>query len=164
MPWTPNSPIVIPQAIADVSTTQKLALGTRIKATHETHGAGEFIYVPGCTNGALGAWVTINSDDWTTIALAADAIGPIGVMKSALSSATATFGWAQIYGKAESALCLTGVTDNALLWCTASAGRVLNTSVGGDWVNGAKAASTSTTLSCEVELNYPYTDNNSNSA
>lgn len=143
------------QPIEDVSTTQNHPLGTRAFATDPTYNTGEFIYVPGCTNGARGAWVIINPDDWSTTAVSANGIGALAIMMSALD-ATTDFGWAQIYGLCPYGLCLTAFADDGRVFLTASVGYVDDTSVTGDLVNGAKGASTSTARNAAFELAYPW--------
>lgn len=150
------------QPINTVSTTQRHPLGTIVRARDPDLGEGEFIYLKGCTNGAAGAWVTYDADDWSTTALAANAIGPVGVMIAALDAAT-DFGWVQISGKVSSAQCLTGHADNGLVFATASAGFVDDASVAGDLVNLAKAASTSTARSADFEIHRPFVNDNSSS-
>lgn len=157
--WKVVSQHVIAQAIDEVSTTQKMQLGTRVRAqdvdTTTALGECEFIYVKGCTNGATGAWVTFQEDDWTTTALSANAIGPVGVMMATLDAST-DYGWLCIYGKVTGAKCLTAFADNGRVFCTASAGYVDDASVAGDRINNAKGASTSTARAADFEIYYPY--------
>lgn len=157
--WQIIEPFAVNQAITTVSAgTQNVELGMRVKARDFSSlglGEGEFIYVKGCTNGAAGAWVTFEEDTWTTTALAANGIGPVGVMMAALD-ATSDFGWLQIYGKVSQAKCLTSFADNGRVFATASAGYVDDASVAGDRVNNAKGASTSTARKADFEIYYPF--------
>lgn len=162
MAYIPTTGRVIAQAIADVSTTQKLPLGTKVCAVDPDYGEAEFIYCKGGTNVAAGSWVLINSDTYEITALAANDVGNVGIAMSALD-ATTKFGWVCVYGKVN-ALCLTSFADNGLVFITASVGYVDDTSVAGDGVNGAKGASTSTARAADFELSYPYVDNNTNFA
>lgn len=150
------------QPIETVDTTQNHTLGQRVKAIDPTYGEGEFIYLPGCTNGADGAWVTFDPDDYATTALVADAVGQVAVMMSAMNS-TSKWGWAQIYGVTPSSQVLTSFADGARVFCTACAGFVDDASVTGDMVNGAKGASASTARAADVSLAYPWVNDNSNS-
>lgn len=150
------------QPIETVDTTANHPLGTRIKAEDPTYGPGEFIYLPGCTNGADGAWVTFDPDDYATTALVADAVGQVAVLMSAMD-ATTKYGWGQIYGVSPATQTLTAFADGARVFCTACAGFVDDTSVAGDMVNGAKGASASTARSADVSLAYPWVNDNSNS-
>jgi hypothetical protein len=148
---------IVPQAIADVSTTQKLALGTTIRAYDEVYGEGTFIYVKGVASGLTGSWAIYNADDWSTTLLVANGIGPVGVMMAALVAST--FGWIQVDGKAIGK-CLTSFADNARVFGTGTAGSVDDTSVAGDFIFPAKGASTTVVSSgvAEFEIHRPWTD------
>lgn len=156
MAWKINSQIVNPQKITDVSTTQRHPLGTIVQAQDDDYGAGEFIYVKGVSSGAQYAWVTYNKDDGTTALLAANAVGPVGIMMSALDAAT-DYGWVQIEGKAIGK-CLTAFADDARVWITATGGSVDDASVAGDGVNLAKGASTTVVSSgvADFEIHRPW--------
>lgn len=155
-------PRVGAQPIADVSTTQLHPLGTIVRAVDtgsNANGEGEFIYVKGVASGARGAFVTINEDDFSTTLLAANAIGRVGVMMSALD-ATTDFGWVQISGKAVGKA-LTGYLDNGLVYATATAGSIDDAVVAGDRVKKAKGASAvdgPETGMAEFELDRPFMD------
>lgn len=147
--WTP---------IETVDTTQRHPLGTIVKAADPTYGSGEFIYVKGVASGAKYAWATYNLDDGSTTLLAANAIGPVGVMMAALVAST--YGWLQISGKAVGKA-LAGYVDNALVFATSTAGSVDDAVVDGDMVHLAKGASaldTPSTGLAEFEISRPYTD------
>lgn len=149
------------QPIAETSTTQRHPLGKRVRARDTAttaYGEGEFIYLKGVASTAIGSWVTINADDFSTTLLAANAIGPVGVSMSA--NVASQYGWYQVYGKAVG-LALTGYVDNALVWATSTAGSVDDAVVDGDMVHLAKGASaldTPSTGFAEFEISYPYTD------
>lgn len=93
-------PWAVPQAIADTSTTQKLPLGTIIKAVDPTYGEAEFIYLLGVASTSIGSMVTYNALTWLT------ALAPIGAFKPqpiavAMSANVASqYGWYQISGMA----------------------------------------------------------------
>jgi hypothetical protein len=113
-------------------------LGDIVRATDPVYGTGEFIYLAGVANTALGSWVVYNPDDYSTTLLAADAIGPVAV---AMAPAVANlFGWYQISGKAIGKV-LAGFVDNANVYATATAGSVDDAVVAGDRVKNAKGAS-----------------------
>jgi hypothetical protein len=157
MAYSILGPTIVPQLIADTSTVQKLPFGTIVQAVDPTYGIAQFQYVKGVTSGAAGSWVTINSDDWTTTLLAANAIAPVGVLIAALSAST-IFGWVQINGKVAVGKCLTLFADNGRVYATATAGSVDDSSVAGDVVHGAKGASTTVVSSgvAEFEIQYPF--------
>jgi hypothetical protein len=158
MAYTIAENMLLGQLIADTSTTQKHQLGLIVRAKDPTYGAGEFIYLLGAANTAIGSWVTYNADDWSTTLLAANAIGPVAVSMSA--NVASQYGWYQIEGKAIGKA-LTGYVDNALVWATSTAGSVDDAVVDGDMVHLAKGASALDTPSAgfaEFEIHRPYCD------
>lgn len=150
------------QPIDEVSTTQKHPLGTIVQAKDfgtNDNGVGEFIYVKGVASGAVGAWVTYNADDYTTTLLAANAIGPVGIMLAVLDAST-DYGWIQIGGKAVG-LALASFADNGNVYATATAGSVDDAVVAGDRVKRAKGASAldaPATGMAEFEIDRPFMD------
>lgn len=156
--WNPTAARVIPQAIADVSSAQKLALGTIIQAEHPTYGAGEFIYLKGVANTEIGSWVLYNEDDFSTSLLAANDIGQVAVAMAA--NIADRYGWYQISGKAIGKA-LAAYADNGLVYATATAGSVDDAVVAGDRVKQAKGASAIDTPSAgfaEFEISRPFMD------
>lgn len=150
------------QPIATADTVQNHPLGTIVRAKDvgsTAYGQGEFIYVKGVTSGAAKAWAVYNADDYTCVLAVADGIGPVGVMMSTLDAAT-KFGWLQISGKTV-AKCLTLFADNGIVYLTATAGSVDDTSVIGDVVHLAKGASTAVVgnLHAEFEIHRPFIEN-----
>ena len=146
------------QSIADTSTTQKHPLGTVVRATDPTYGAGEFIYLLGLAATAVGTWVTYNGDDGSTTLLAANAIGPVGVAMSA--NVASQYGWYQISGKAIGKA-LAAFADNGLVFATATAGSIDDAVVAGDRVKnalGASAVDTPSTGLAEFEIQRPWMD------
>lgn len=138
-------------------TSAQIALGTIVRAIDPTYGSGEFMYVKGVASAVEKSWVTINQDDGSTTLLAANAIGPVGVLMAALTASY--YGWAQITGKALGK-CLTQFADNGRVYITGTAGSVDDASVAGDVVHGAKGASLTAVDSgyAEFEINRPYTE------
>lgn len=146
------------QAIAETSTVKNHPLGTRVKAVHPTYGEGEFIYLAGLANTAVGSWVTFLQDDNSTVLLAANAIGPVAIAMSA--NVAAQYGWYQIYGKAVGK-CLALYADNGLVYATATAGSIDDAVVVGDRVKlaiGASAIGTPAAGLAEFEIQYPFMD------
>jgi hypothetical protein len=149
--------------IASFDTLDSRYLGYRVVGFDPDRGYGEFIYLKGVASTAIGSWVTIFPDDWTTALLVANAIGDVGIAMSANIVAT-TGGWYQIYGKA-SGLALTAFADNGRCYATATAGSIDDAVVDGDLVHKALGASAvnETTLLADFEIHYPYNDDiNSN--
>jgi len=159
--FSPVDGKVIPQAIADISTTQLLPLGTRVKAVDiasTAYGEGEFIYLQGVASTALGSVVTYNQDDYSTALLAANAIAPVAFAMSA--NVASSYGWYQIFGKAVGKV-LASFADNANCYATATAGSIDDAVVAGDRVKNCKGASaidTPATGLAELEIQYPYMD------
>jgi hypothetical protein len=148
------------QPIASTETVANAAhpLGTILRATDPTYGAGEFIYLLGVADTAVGSWVTYNADNFGTALLAANAIGPVAVAMSA--NVASQYGWYQISGKAVG-LALADYADNGLVFATATAGSIDDAVVDGDMVHLAKGASAVGTPSAglaEFEISRPYTD------
>jgi hypothetical protein len=147
---------VFSQAIADTSATKNVPLGTIVRAVDETYGEGEFIYLLGVANTAVGSWVTYNADDYSTTLLAANAIGPVAIAMSA--NVASQYGWYQISGKAIGKTA-GDVADNGNLYATSAgtAGSVDDTDVAGDCISCAKAASAGTgATTIEVEIHRPF--------
>lgn len=146
------------QAIADTSTTQKHPLGTIVRAKDPTYGEGEFIYLSGVASTAVGSWVTVHEDGFTTTLLAANDIGRTAVAMSA--NVASQYGWYQISGKAVGKA-LTGYADNGLVYATATAGSVDDAVVAGDRVKkaiGASAVGTPSSGLAEFEIDRPFMD------
>ena len=155
MSWTPAGNFLLNQAIADRSTTKKHDLGTVVQCKDETYGSGEFIYAKGVASCAIRNWVTINADDGVVARLAANAFGPVAIAMATLTASY--YGWFQRSGKAIGS-CLTQFADNGRVYITGTAGSVDDASVAGDYVWGAKGASTTTvdTLVADFELDRPF--------
>lgn len=154
--WIPTEQKLGLQPIADTSTVAMHPLGTIVRATHATYGSGEFIYLKGVASTAVGSWVTYDSDDFSTVRLVANAIGPVAVSMSA--NVASQYGWYQIHGKAIG-LCLAGFVDNANVYGTATAGSVDDAVVAGDRVQNCKGASAIGTPSgsfAEFEIQRPF--------
>lgn len=155
MAWVINTPIVGVQPIADRDTTQRHPLGTIVRATDDTLGAGEFIYLKGVASTAIYDWVTYNRDAGDTTRLVANAIGPCAI---AMAATTASYyGWYAISGKVYGN-CLTLFADNAAVFISATTASVDDTSVAGDLVCNAKGASAKAvgTAYAEFEIDRPF--------
>lgn len=150
---------VYSQAIDENSTTQTAPLGTIIKAkdtASTAYGAGEFIYLQGVASTAVGSVVTFANDDFSTALAVADAIGPVAIAMSACVANE--YGWYQISGKG-AATVLASFADNANCYLTATAGKIDDAVVAGDYITGIKGASaidTPSTGLAEVELQRPF--------
>lgn len=152
-------PHVVPQAIADTSTTQKLPLGTIVRAEDKAttaYGTGEFIYLSGVASTVVGSVVTYSADDHSTTLAAANAVGPVATAMSI--NVASSYGWYQISGKGVAKV-LAGFADNADCYLTSTAGSVDDADVAGDYVRGmlgASAINTPSTGLAEVDLWRPF--------
>jgi hypothetical protein len=163
VPHTPHlgfPPIAaaLPASSAAGRSTPGPWLGDIIRAQDPVYGVGEFIYLQGVANTALGSWVTYNADDFSTTLLAPDAIGPVAVAMA--PTVAGLYGWYQIQGKAIGKA-LAGFLDNANVYATATAGSVDDAVVAGDRVKNAKGASAVGTPSAglaEFEISRPFVD------
>ena len=125
---------VIPQAIADTSSTKLVPLGTRIKAVDSAYGEGEFIYLAGVASTAIGDLVIFDQYAGTTTRAVAGSRGPAAVAMSA--NVASSYGWYQIAG---AAVVKAGtVAANGNVYLTATAGTIDDATVSGDKVDGAR--------------------------
>jgi hypothetical protein len=149
------------QPIGETSSTAKHPLGTRVKAIDRgtnQNGEGDFIYVKGVASAVRGSFVLISEDDYTTSLLAANDIGRVGILMSALTAGL--YGWAQIRGKAVGKV-LAAFADNANVYSTATAGSVDDAVVAGDRLKqckGASAIDIPETGMAEFEIDNPFVD------
>lgn len=148
------------QKIADTviaaSTNGVVKLGEIVQAYDSDYGSGEFIYLKGLDDTAVGSVVIYNLDDWSTTLAVANGIGPVAVAMSA--NLTGYYGWYQIQGKAVGKV-LSGFADNANCYLTSTAGSIDDSDVAGDYINGMKGASAINTPStglAELEISRPF--------
>lgn len=146
-------------AIGEVHTPGYVAawkLGDIVRAVDPDYGAGEFIYLAGVADTAVGSVVVYNADNFSTKLAEADDIGPVAVAMAA--SVANTNGWYQIQGKGVASVA-TGFADNANCYLTSTAGTIDDTVVAGDYIFGMKGASAIGTPAAglaEVELSRPF--------
>jgi hypothetical protein len=138
------------QTIADGSTVVPSGphkLGDRAKGHSATYGGGEFILLKGVSSTVVGSVVTFSKSDWTTALVTTTAAKGYSIAFAMSANATAsTFGWYQIYGKAQSkktATAFAGVNDK--VYIGVSAGKVTSASAATKAVFGAVAAATAAT-------------------
>lgn len=152
MAWRINDGVLGRQGITEVSDTKRHAYGTLVKAVDETYGEGEFVYVQGCSGGGVGLLAYYNFSTGVTAMTSTSGVvnhgNPVGVMVSALD-ATTDFGWLQISGDA--VIKKTAVkydpAGNRGVFLSATAGRIMQTSVASRRVLGARWAATTTITS-----------------
>lgn len=161
--FVPTGQTIIPQAIDETSTTQKLPLGTRVEAkdvASTAYGVGEFIYLEGVASTVVGSVVLIDQDDFSTSLAIANDVGYLAVAMSA--NVANQYGWYQVKGKAV-IKGLASLADNASLYLTATAGSLDDAVVAGDRVKGyaktASALNTPSTGLAEADIVNPFVDN-----
>lgn len=163
MAYIIDEPNVIAQAIADTSTTAQHALGKIVRAKDSTLGEGTFIYLKGIANTVVGSLVYYKTSTGVTALTSTSGVtnkgAPLAVAMSACIDDL--YGWYQVTGDAvikKTAVKVdpAGVTA---VYLSATAGRVMQTSVSGRQVLGARWVATttvtSTTSTAVVTLNWP---------
>lgn len=166
MAWTIAENSLVGQQIGDTSSTAKHVVGTIVRAKDPTYGAGEFIYLKGVTSNFVGALVTYVANTGVTALSTTSGIAtggaPMAVSMSAADGGTTnTYGWFQIDGDA--VMYKTAVkfdpASGQRIYLSGTAGRVMQTSVAGRQIIGARFAATatvtSTTSTVIVTLNRP---------
>lgn len=147
------------QKLADTSTTRLHPLGTIVRAYDPTYGEGEFIYLLGVANTAVGSIVTYNATTWQT------ALAPVGTNKAqpvavAMSANVASqYGWYQISGIAVvKKTCTVSLAANAAVGVL-TVGLIAGTGSGKE-VQGALvaavASATAGRTTVQVVLNRPH--------
>lgn len=163
MTWRVVEPRVVVQAIAATDTVQNHPYGTIVAAKDPTYGFGEFIYLQGVTGNFAGALVTyVTSTGVVVLSTTSGVVAGGAPMAVSMSAATAVqFGWYQIAGDA--IVLKTAVkfdpASGQRVYLSGTAGRIMQTSVAGRQIIGARFAATatvtSTTSSAIITLNRP---------
>lgn len=165
MAWVPVDTRLGIQPIANTQTTKAHDLGTIIRAVDPTLGFGEFIYLLGVVGTLTGLMVYYDSNNGITVLTTTSGVvnrgQPVAVAMSA--NVASQYGWYQIAGAA-TVLKTAVKVDPAFgigmsVHLSATAGRVMQTSVASRQVIGARFAATatvtSTTSTAIVTLNRP---------
>lgn len=151
------------QPLNEDSDTQMHPLGTIVLGRDPTYGEGEFIYLKGVASNFVGALVTYVPNTGVVALSTTSGVATGGApMAVSLSDATAAqYGWYQISGDAimyKTAVKFDPASGNRI-YLSATAGRVMQTSVAGRQILGARFAATatvtSTTSTVVVTLNRP---------
>ena len=146
------------QPIDVTDTVKRHPLGTIVRASDPTYGAGEFIYCKGVASTAVGSVVIYYPDDWATALASTSTVGMVGVAMSA-NAASTSYGWYQISGKA--VVKAGTVADDAKVWATATPGTVDDATADGYLIHNAWFGSADGTPSAgfaEAEIGRPYID------
>lgn len=157
-----SDPEIAMQPIATTSTTQNHAIGRIVIAKDSTLGSGEFIYLLGLVGTLAGLAVVYDGATGKTAlgttSGVVDGGSPVAIAMSA--NVAAQWGWYQISGNATVLKTATQITPaTPKVYLSATAGRVMPTSVAGRQVLGARFQTsttvTTTTSTVVVTLNRP---------
>lgn len=144
--------------IATTSTTQGVPLGTIVRASDPTYGAGEFIYLKGVASTVVGSLVTF--DQYLGTTALAPATGGNGPVAAAMSANVANqYGWYQIGGAAGVKAPNAMVPGADVFMLAATPGSVDDAPVNGEQVLNAKVSTTTGTPSTGlaiIEINRPF--------
>lgn len=152
------------QPIADTSTVQNHPLGTIVRAVDPTYGAGEFIYLKGVASTVVGDVVTYVASTGATVRSLTSGVvnggAPLAVAMSA--NVASQYGWYQIAGDAviKKTAVKVDPAGTTKVYLSATSGRVMQTSVAGRQVIGARwitaTTVTSTTSTAIATINRPH--------
>jgi hypothetical protein len=150
------------QPIADTSTVKNHPLGKIVTAKDPTYGEGEFIYLEGAASTIVGSIVTYVASGSTTLGTTSGVVNggaPVAIAMSA--NVDTQYGWYQIAGDAviKKTAVKVDPAGTTKVYLSATAGRVMQTSVAGRQVIGARWTTattvTSTTSTAVATLNRP---------
>lgn len=151
------------QALTVTDTTQKHALGTRVKATSATYGEGEFIYLLGVANTVANIAVSYNATTYQTTLLPNTANLSAPVAWAVAANVAAQYGWYQVAGLVpalKTAVKADPAVNAQRIYISATTGRVMQTSAAGKCILGAARANlttvTSTTSTVVLLLGRPH--------
>jgi len=131
------------QRIADTSTTQNHPLGTVVRATDTTYGEGEFIYLLGVANTAIGSPVVYNDLTFQTTLAPVGTNKPEPVAFSMSANVASQYGWYQISGNARAAKTSGLALASNVAVGVLTAGKIAATGSGKE-IQGAMTAAKST--------------------
>jgi hypothetical protein len=151
------------QPIADTSTVQNHPVGTIVAADDPTYGGGEFIYLKGVASTVVGSIVTyVASTGATVLSLTSGVVNGGAPLAVAMSANVASqWGWYQIAGDAviKKTAVKVDPAGTTKVYLSATSGRVMQTSVAGRQVIGARwitaTTVTSTTSTAIATINRP---------
>lgn len=163
MTWRITDTTIGYQRIADTSTTQNHQTGIIVQAADPTLGVGEFIYLKGVANTVVGSIVSYVASTGVTALTSTSGVvnggAPLGVAMSA--NVASQWGWYQIAGDAtiKKTAVKMDPAGTTKVYLSATSGRVMQTSVSGRQVIGARWISattvTSTTSTAVATINRP---------
>ena len=154
---------IVPQAIADISTTAQVSLGTIVRAKDATYGQGEFIYLLGVASTVVGMVVRYNATTFQTALLTVTNGKNKGVPVAVAMSANvaSSYGWYQISGNAVVKKTTVAVTPQVPIFISGTDGRIKVLASAGQQILGAQTANlttiVTTTSTVVVTINRPST-------
>jgi hypothetical protein len=161
MAWIITDAVAGSQPIATTSTVQNHPVGKIVTAKDPTLGEGEFIYLKGVANTVVGLVVTYVASTGVTVLSTTSGVvnggAPLAVAMSA--NVASQWGWYQISGDATIKKTAVKVdpAGTTKVYLSATSGRVMQTSVAGRQVIGARwitaTTVTSTTSTAIATLN-----------
>lgn len=158
MSYTIQNELLGAQPIAVTDTTQRHALGTIVRANDPTYGAGEFIYLKGVANTAIGSMVDYDQLLATTVLSPATAgTGAVAIAMSA--NIALQYGWYQIAGAAVVKAPNAMVVGADVFSLAATPGSVDDAAVAGEQILNAKVSTTTGTPSAGfavIQINRPF--------
>lgn len=158
MAYTLQTPQLGVQPIAVTDTTQRHPLGMTVLANDPTYGQGEFVYLKGIANTAIGSLVDYDQTLGTTALSPATAgIGPVAVAMSA--NVASQYGWYQVRGAAAVKAPNAAVVGAEVFMLAATPGSVDDADVANEQIVNAKFSTTTGTPSTGlaiIQIAYPF--------
>lgn len=147
----------------DTSANRVIPVGTIVRGidTASTKTAGEFIYLPGVASNIVGAVVTYNplAPSVALVPNTANLGQPVAVSMAA-NTTTTSYSWYQLEGVATIKKTAVVVNPNVRVYISATAGRIMSTSVAGKSIVNARsvnaASVVSATSSVAILINRPF--------
>ncbi len=164
MTWRVVNGVAGMQPVETTSSTQNHLTGRIVEAYDPTYGYGEFIYLKGVANTVAGSIVTyVASTGATVLSLTSGVVNGGAPVAVAMSANVANqWGWYQIAGDAiiKKTAVKVDPAGTTKVYLSATSGRVMQTSVSGRQVIGARwitaTTVTSTTSTAIATLSRPH--------
>jgi hypothetical protein len=153
--WNFITPRLKAQAIATNSTTQLHNLGEIQQAADATLGAGEFIYLKGVANTAVGTPVVYSTANYQTALAPVGANKPQPIAIAMAATVASQYGWYQISGNAVGAKTSgLALASNAAVGIL-TAGKFAATGTGKEVIGALTLAKATTPTTVSLVINRP---------
>lgn len=160
MAFTIAEPNVVPQAIAETSTTAQNTLGKIVRAKDSTLGMGEFIYLLGATNTVVGSAVIWNATTFQTVLATNTGEQGAPVAWAMSANVASQYGWYQMEGLVTAKKTNVVIAPQVPVYLSGTAGRVKAIASEGKGIEGARSANlvsvTTTTSTVILLVNRPH--------